>query len=504
MFSIEAIVSFIKKNIRVRDVIIVLIIIGLYAASRLINLDKWPIFSDEGISIRWAKVAWKDASWRFISITDGRQPLQTWGTIPFLKLFPHNALFAGRLFSVATGFAALTGMYSLLFYLWGKRAAVIGAILYVFIPYTLLYDRFALVDSAVNAGCIWILFFSIWLAKNRRLDTALLLGFIGGIALLAKSSSRMFLMLSVFAPILYMKDSLKTIISKSANYGVLLTGAGLISFIFYNVQRLSPYFHIVAQKNTTFVMTFAEFMANPFAYSHNFRVIPLYIAWESGWLIIPISILGGIMLYKKDKLLMLYLLIFILLPYLAISFFAKILFARYVLFMSTFVIITATYFFVQNKWKYNHYLFITLLTSMTYFNYALLFNPARASLPPVDKGQYIEGVTAIWGAAEFMQSVREESVIKPVLIMAEGDFGLVGDVLRVFKQEGDAIDIDGFWPLDKVHLIEYQPRLEDRTVYIVFSHREEFPDHWPMEFVKKYEKPVGNKALYVYKLTHGQ
>src|SRR3990167_8593937 len=109
MFSIEAIVSFIKKNIRVRDVIIVLIIIGLYAASRLINLDKWPIFSDEGIYIRWAKVAWKDASWRFISITDGRQPLQTWGTIPFLKLFPHNALFAGRLFSVATGFAALTG-----------------------------------------------------------------------------------------------------------------------------------------------------------------------------------------------------------------------------------------------------------------------------------------------------------------------------------------------------------------------------------------------------------
>src|SRR3989338_11558662 len=118
MFSIEAIVSFIKKNIRVRDVIIILVIIGLYGASRLINLDKWPIFSDEGIYIRWAKVAWKDASWRFISLTDGRQPLQTWGTIPFLKLFSTNALLAGRLFSVTTGLVSFIGIFGLLFYLW--------------------------------------------------------------------------------------------------------------------------------------------------------------------------------------------------------------------------------------------------------------------------------------------------------------------------------------------------------------------------------------------------
>lgn len=504
MFSIEAIYSFIKKNIRARDVVIILGIIGLYAASRLINLDKWPIFSDEGIYIRWAKVAWKDASWRFISITDGRQPLQTWGTIPFLKLFPQNALFAGRLFSVATGFAALIGMYSFLFYLWGKRAAVTGAILYVFLPYTLFYDRMALVDSAVNAGFIWILFFSVWLARKRRLDTALMLGFIGGIALLAKSSSRMFLMLAVFAPIFYLKDSYKKIFLQSVNYVLLLGGAISISLLFYNVQRLSPYFHIVAQKNTTFVMTLAEFIATPFAYSHNFRVIPLYIAWESGWFIIPFSIIGLFLLYKKERLFALYLSVFIIMPYIAISLFAKILFPRYVLFYSTIVIISATYFFVQSRWKYTNYALVMLLSSMTYFNYALLFNPSRASLPPVDRGQYVEGVTAVWGAREFMQEMRKESINQPVLIMAEGDFGLVGDVLRVFKQEGDAIEIDGFWPLDKIHLVEYQRYLEEKTVYIVFSHRTEFPDHWPMERAKTYDKPVGDNALYVYKLTHGQ
>src|SRR3989304_1360065 len=99
---------------------------------KIFLLDKLPIFSDEGIYIRWARVAWHDASWRFISLTDGRQPLQTWGTIPFLKLFPNNALLAGRLFSVASGFVALIGIFSLLYLLFGKRTAIMGSFIYIF------------------------------------------------------------------------------------------------------------------------------------------------------------------------------------------------------------------------------------------------------------------------------------------------------------------------------------------------------------------------------------
>src|SRR3989338_9387720 len=104
MFDIISILSWAKKNLRRKDVVLIFLLVFLYLLTRLINLDQFPIFSDEGIYIRWAKVAWHDATWRFISLTDGKQPLQTWGTIPFLKLFPDNALLAGRLFSVITGF----------------------------------------------------------------------------------------------------------------------------------------------------------------------------------------------------------------------------------------------------------------------------------------------------------------------------------------------------------------------------------------------------------------
>lgn len=503
MFSVESIISYFKKTFTKFDVLIVFCIIFLYAITRLTNLEHWPIFSDEGIYIRWAHVAWKDAAWRFISVTDGRQPLQTWATIPFLKLFPENMLLAGRLFSVTTGFIGLVGMYSLLMYLWGKRAAMIGATLHVFLPYFVFYDRMALVDSAVNAGFIWIFFFSILLIRNRRLDFALILGFIGGFALLAKSSSRMFLMLAATAPLMYIQKTKKKIITQSINFYILLGVSFGISLLFYNVQRLSPFFHYVSQKNTTFVMTFDEFLKTPFAYAHNFRYIPLYISWEAGWLIVPLSIIGLYLLYKKDSLFALYLSLFILLPYIAISLFAKILFPRYVLFYGSILIITATYFFVTLKKKpIGYIIFGVLLVSMGILNYPLLFDPVRANFPPVDRGQYISGVTSVWGAEDLMNLMREKSQSGKVLILAEGDFGLIADVLKVYlhDDDNDRIEIRGLWPLDERHFSEFQHELLERQVFIVFSHREEFPEEWPIKFTQKYEKPEGDKAVYVYEL----
>ncbi len=501
MFDITQIWKWIKKEFTLRDILIFAVIIAIYFATRLIRLDQWPIFSDEGIYIRWAKVAWKDPNWRFISLTDGRQPLQTWGTIPFLKFFPDNALLAGRLFSVAAGFTGLLGMISLNFYLWGKRAAIISGLLFVFIPYFVFYDRMALIDTTVNAGFIWVLFFSILLSKTRRLDVALLMGFVGGLSLLAKSTSRMFMMLAVGAPILFISNKKKDFITKAINYVLLLGVAGVIALLFYNIQRLSPFFHYVELKNTTFVMTFDEFIQNPFnAFFHNIKIIPLYTVWESGWLIVLLSIAGMYKLFKKDIRMFLYLLAFFVGPFIAIAFFAKVIFPRYLIFYASLFIITATYFLVTLKPKMQQIYLGILLVTMTALNYPLIFNPAQASFPPVDRGQYVESETAVWGAKELMQYLREESQDRPVLILAEGNFGLVGDVLDVFLKEGDNMEIRGFWPLGEKELLDHQAELETKDVYIVFSHREEFPENWPIEFVEEYTKPKNKKSLYLYKL----
>ena len=94
MFSLQEIIKWLKKNITFKDWMLILVLLILFFLTRLIFLDKFPIFTDEGIYINWAKIAKVDASWRFISLTDGKQPLQTWFTIFFLKFFPDNTLLA--------------------------------------------------------------------------------------------------------------------------------------------------------------------------------------------------------------------------------------------------------------------------------------------------------------------------------------------------------------------------------------------------------------------------
>jgi 4-amino-4-deoxy-L-arabinose transferase-like glycosyltransferase len=327
MFDLKETVRSVTKLISRKDVLIILLLICSYFITRLTFLDGFPIFSDEGIYLRWAKVAWHDPAWRFISLTDGKQPLQTWGTIPFLKLFSTNALLAGRLFAVSTGLFALTGIGALLMYLFGKRAAFFGMLFYILTPYFLFYDRLALVDSGVNAFFIWIFFFSIVVANTLRLDMALLFGLLSGFGLLAKSSVRLFLGLSVLAPVtnMYRQKTYKNKVWYTVNYFVLYIIGATLALLIYNIQRLSPFFHYIEEKNKTFLLTFGELIHNPFAVVfYNIPHLPLYVFWESAFVVSIIGLVGWYLLGRKNLFLFLYFSAWIVLPYIVIVFMTKV------------------------------------------------------------------------------------------------------------------------------------------------------------------------------------
>ncbi|PIZ99234.1 MAG: hypothetical protein COX78_02075, partial [Candidatus Levybacteria bacterium CG_4_10_14_0_2_um_filter_35_8] len=102
--------DFLRKNRN--DIFLFLIITVLYFCIRLVALTIMPIFTDEAIYLRWAQIALHDSSWRFISLTDGKQPLFVWFAMIFMK-FIQDPLFAGRLVSVFTGFFTLIGLWFL-------------------------------------------------------------------------------------------------------------------------------------------------------------------------------------------------------------------------------------------------------------------------------------------------------------------------------------------------------------------------------------------------------
>ncbi len=505
MFDIFGIIIWLKKNFNRKDILLALISIVSYFVTRLINLDKFPIFNDEGIYIRWAKVAWHDASWRFISLTDGKQPLQTWGTIPFLKLFPDNALLAGRLFSVVTGLVGLIGIFVLLFYLFDKKTAFIGSLLYIFTPYFLFYDRMAMVDSGVNAGFIWILFLSILLVRTVRLDIALIFGLVAGLSLLAKSSVRIFLGLSALAPIFFVDKNWRKNFLKYINFYFLFLIVVGLSTAIYNVQRLSPFFHFVAEKNKTFVMTFGEFLKNPFAnFFNNIKSIPGYVFSELGWIIVIFSVFGLVRLFKKDKKLTIYLILWLTISYLAISFVSKIIFPRYLIFLGTILVIFASYFFsTLKKREFLLPSLIILLIINGYFIYTILFNFTKIPFPEVDRGQYIDGITAGWGIKDIVDYARMRAKTKQVMVLAEGDFGMTGDVMDVFLKKDDKIFIKGYWPLEQKDLLANQKELDSKVVLAVFAHRQDFPSNWPLSLIKTYFKPSDPNApaLRLFELT---
>ena len=497
MFDIFDSFSALKRLFNRWDVLIIGGILAVFFLGRLIRLDSLPIFSDEGIYIHWAKVAWHDAAWRFVSLTDGKQPLQTWGTIPFLKLFPNNALLAGRMFSVATGVAALAGFFSLSYYLFGKRTAFIASALYVTTPYFLFYDRMALVDSGVNAGFIWILFLSIVLAHQRRLDQAIVLGLVSGIALLAKSSVRLFVGLAALAPVLFFNRNYKKYLRETINYLSLFAVVIFLGLVIYNVQRLSPFFHFVAEKNKTFIMTFDEFIKTPFAvFPHNIQILPEYILNELGWVVGLIGIFGAGSIFKKDRLLFTYLLLWFTVPFLIIAFVSKVVFPRYLIFFGTLLVLFSAVFISQLKNKVLLAVIVVVVAlSFGYYDYGMLFRPEIIPFPAIDKGQYVEGATVGLGAKEIIEYARQAAKIKPVIILAEGDFGMSGDVLDVFVRKDEKIFIKGYWPLGEKEIIENKKQLPDSRVFVVFAQRETAPAVSGLTLIKEYVKPGGKSRL---------
>jgi len=110
-------------------VIATIALVILYFVSRLSFLTNLPIFTDEAIYIRWSQIGGRDPAWRFISLTDGKQPLFTWMVMAALRLFK-DPLFAGRFVSIVAGFASAVGVWLLSFELFrNRRLAYIASLM---------------------------------------------------------------------------------------------------------------------------------------------------------------------------------------------------------------------------------------------------------------------------------------------------------------------------------------------------------------------------------------
>jgi len=486
--------------------LLLIILVGLFL--RIYNLNEMPIFGDEAIYVRWAQIMKAEPTLRFISLTDGKQPLFMWTMIPFLKIFS-DPLIAGRLLSAAMSAGTIIGIFTLSYILFfNKKVSLIASGIYAVSSFAVFFDRMALVDSMLACFVIWTVVGAVITAKTKRLDSALLTGFALGAALLTKSAAIFFALLLPITWILIKWPKTRK------KRGVLFVKMSslflvtyLISFVMYNIQRLGPNFHMLKLRTLDYVWPLSRLITSPLDPLKPFLDRTLEYYWLLGPSMIVIlfvlGILGGFKKHKKETLV---LLVFTLVPIFIVSEFSKTMTARYVFFSVPFVSILAASVMISNKLsKVGEALLVVFVMHALFINSQLLTDIKSANLPRSERSGYLEEWTAGTGIKQVSEIIREEYNSEPdqkIVVGTEGYFGTLPDGLQAYLNDLPEVTVIGVGVnFTKIPRSLLESRWAGNKTYFAVnnSRLNTNPDNLAIEVVAAYPKalkPDGTQEVF--------
>lgn len=425
-----------------------LAIVFLYFFIRLPELVSQPIFADEAIYVRWAQVMRSEPTLRFVSLSDGKTPLFMWLMIPMFKVFD-DPLFAGRLLSVISGLATLMGVFVLASRLFSLRVGLWSAFIYAITPYTVFFDRMALVDSMLATFTIWSMVFAVWLLRSQRLDIAMFLGYFLGGAMLVKTPAMMNL-LALLLTIVGFNFQKKNRSDLLKLLGLWVT-ALVIALVIYNTLRLGPGFSQLSSRNADYVFSPLELVGrplDPFIPHLNDLIewFPLLITWP----ILIVIAAGLIFVAAKKKLVALAIILWLLVPLILQMTFLKTFTARYILTSIPPLLLFAG-FGIENillKFKKSYafsagVMLLLLIPMPLYYDYLIVKDVQNANLPKNERRGYLEDWTAGYGFPEIAKYLIERSKIEPIVVGTEGSFGTLPDGLYIYLDKANIPIVGG-------------------------------------------------------------
>lgn len=426
-------------------VAILIVILIIATVLRVTNILSVPIFADEAIYLRWSQVMRAVPSLRFLPLSDGKQPLFMWLTIPFFKLIS-DPLIAGRTLSALCGLATCAAVFLITLRITKlKNIALISAFFYAVSPFSVFFDRMALVDSMLSMFGAYCLFFSIVTAQTLRLDTAMLTGFSLGAAYLTKSPAIFFF---ITIPL-----NISLVSSKKLKIIPILKLLSLWGFTYvialgmYNILRLGDNFHLLKSRNLDYVFTIKEALSHPF----DPTIIHLKEIWEWYFQLLPGTILltalfGAFVLWKKSPAKSVLLLSWLLIPLLIESMFAKVFTARYILFSVPVIYVLAGSAFTNLKKKHLLWICISAITlPALYIDYLFITDIKKAPLPRKERSGYLEEWTSGTGIREVATFIKEEATRSgnKITVGTEGYFGTLPDGLQIYIADIPGVVVKG-------------------------------------------------------------
>ena len=494
------------------------VLLILFLATRLTNILALPIFTDEAIYTRWSQIARYDSNWRFISLTDGKQPAFVWLDMIVMRFFS-DPLLGGRVVSVICGFFVVLGLYFLTFEIFKNEKykrimGIVASALAVIYPFLIVYDKLALYESMIAAFMIWALYFQILLIRRIRFDLALVTGFVMGGAVLTKSSGFLALYLIPFIFLLFnfSNKNNKQRLIRAVGYFLVVF---IVVNVFYSVLRLSPFYHIINQKNSIFVYDVGSWIKLP----TNVKIDNLVsnsrglTDWFFNYFTIVWALLVGVSFFikrsfTKEKLV---LFLWFFLPFIALALTGKTLYPRYIFFMTLSLIPLAAYtlVFLYNKLSQKTFYTVCFLAVIYWLisSFMILTQFQNAPIPSSDTGQYLTSWTSGVGVKETIEFLKRESEHKKIFIGTQGTFGLMPYAFELYLVDNPNIEIKSYWPVDDTFLKDIEKHAAQKDSYVFFyqgcpscSAIGLAPTDWPLEKVFQTQKLEKNNFVTLYKV----
>src|SRR5215213_389451 len=240
-------------------------IAAAYGASRLAFASRFPYFIDEGTYAEYVYDASNSVHRLFISIRYGREPLQTWLGIPFVKL-GFNPLHAVRIVSLLAGLLTTLVVGLLGRRVGGVRVGLAAAALCVVLPFFLVHDGIGTAEPLVTLWMAAALYLQVEHARRPDLRVAALLGLTLAAGYLTKDNSKPALALLPLSLLCFdwspagRRERLRTWLAGVAVVVAMLAAANLLM----RSSSLYPLYQAARAGDFYLVRSFGEVLDDPF------------------------------------------------------------------------------------------------------------------------------------------------------------------------------------------------------------------------------------------------
>lgn len=478
-------------------------IIGSFFITRLWKIFDFPLFGDEAFYVRHGYNLFKNPKDFLSFFKYNTQPLFLWLTASFL-IFIKNPILATRLVSVFAGFLNLITLFFLVKKFFPKINKFFPLLFYVLLPFNLVYDRLALLESLTLLTISFALLAVFQLIKKPSISSL----FLVTLAFLLGALTKQISIFGIILSVLFIADFLlfardKGNKKKVVVYFLLASFIFVVLFILISLLAVGsfedflehfifiPGEHFMGKETAGLSIIFKNSKLNLFK---------LFI-WLRAYLKTPISFLTFLaFLYAlfhskieawRRLVIWLVAIVIVEIPL------TTIFYPRHLLPITIPIIILDSFFLTRLVQKLKmktiliFFIFLILFLPCLIFNYKLLTSPESAAYALEDRFQYFDDWISGKGFDKIALFLKDESTDKKIVVFTETqDAAFI--ILRfnpLLKNQEIIFSEEEFLynPIKKTPA-EIFKNYQQQEKYIIRNCHQALPDDWPVKLVKTVTK----------------